>query len=76
MLTKDQKIILLKEILDRKDVIFGSYNSMAEGKKRKQSAWTEIVNVLSSTGYTKGIDDLRDAQWKNLRASTMVSGIK
>ena len=35
----DAKKLFLKEILDRKEIIFGNYNDIADGKRKKREAW-------------------------------------
>jgi len=75
MLTKEQKVIFLKEVLEWKKVIFGSYDNVADGKRKKKDAWLDVHKVLVANGYTKDVDELRDTQWKNIRRATMVNDI-
>lgn len=67
----DAKKLFLKEILDRKEIIFGHYNNIADGKRKKREAWQEISHVLEANGCHKKVEDLRDVVWRNIRASTM-----
>ena len=67
----DTKKLFLKEILDRKYLIFGNYNNFADGKRRKREAWQDTSHVLEANGFHKKAEDLRDVVWRNIRAATM-----
>ena len=73
MLTKDQKTLFLKENLDCKGIIFGSFNKIPDAHNKKREIWLEIETIMKSNGYDKEEEYLRDAEWKNLRVATMVS---
>ena len=51
MLSKDQKILFLREILERKDTLFGSFANISDDNRRKKDAWSEIIDVLRANGY-------------------------
>lgn len=66
----DAKMLFLKEILDRKEIIFGNYNNIADGK-RKRERCGKISHVLEANVCHKKAEDLRDVVWRNIRVSTM-----
>lgn len=67
-LTYEQKLIFLNNVLEKKTVLFGSFNNKAEGAKSKAQGWQEICEKLHIYGYTGSYSNLRDVVWNNLRA--------
>lgn len=73
MMSRDQKLLFLKEVLHRKDILFGSFNDLSEGHRKKKQAWEDILTVLKCNGYHGDTTycKLRDNTWKNIRTATM-----
>ena len=70
MATTDSKLLFLKEVLLRKEVIFGSFNSIADGRKRKKASWNDIHSIMVANGCDKSVEYL-SIFWKNLRTATL-----
>lgn len=73
MLTFDQKKTFLNEVRNRKSILYGNFDKITDSIKAKKKAWVEIHSIMVSLGYTKSVEYLRDAEFKNLRMGTMVS---
>ena len=71
MLSKEQKLLLVKEILQRKDTIFGSFSEKSDAIKKKRAAWEEIQKILASNGYSDSVENLRDVCWRNIRQASV-----
>ena len=67
----DRKLLLLNEIFIRKEVIFGNFNTVVDGRKKKLDSWAEIKTVMSANGCEKTVSELRDVMWQNIRKTTM-----
>lgn len=78
MMHHDQKIIFVKEICERKTVLFG-YFSASLTKREKEEAWIDIVAVCRNQyGFNPAPEGkdwryVRDKVWGNLKANTLVS---
>uniref|UniRef100_A0A1I8IUM4 Myb_DNA-bind_5 domain-containing protein n=1 Tax=Macrostomum lignano TaxID=282301 RepID=A0A1I8IUM4_9PLAT len=70
---KEQKLLLLREILHRKEIVFGSFANFADGSRRKNETWQKILDVLKANGFKEDIrpQHLRDVSWKNIRSATL-----
>uniref|UniRef100_A0A1I8C2Q4 Regulatory protein zeste n=1 Tax=Meloidogyne hapla TaxID=6305 RepID=A0A1I8C2Q4_MELHA len=68
------RIIFLKAILERKDVIFGGFSPNLTNKD-KENAWNEVKEETLSNGIdkysTKSWTKLRDECWQDLRKATL-----
>ena len=66
-LTKDQKLVLAKEVLIRKKVLFGKFSPTIT-RKLRNAAWEDIRQKLLDMGATvENTEVLRDNDWGNLR---------
>lgn len=69
------KLAILKDIKDKKDVLFGSFSDK-QTKQDKLRAWEDIHNKACGLGLIpagKDITYTRDTFWQNLKKNTMVS---
>lgn len=74
MYTKEVKMFVLQQILEKKNILFGQFSDRLN-KVQKQDAWKEVfescrcLNAFPGKEYTY----LRDTFYQNLRKNTMVS---
>jgi hypothetical protein len=69
------KMLILKEIRENRDVLFGSFSEKLT-KKDKNACWQEIHKKCSSLGLVAPNKDwsyTRDVFWQNLKKATMLS---
>lgn len=69
------KALILQEIRDKKDVLFGSFSDKLT-KQEKVECWKTIHQKSASLGLVAPDKDWaysRDVFWQNLKKSTMVS---
>lgn len=71
MVSIEAKKLFLTEVLRRRDVLMGKFNDLADGKRKKLHAWTEIKSILAAQGVDRTIVQLRDTLWKNLRIAAL-----
>lgn len=74
MYTKEVKMFVLQQILEKKNILFGQFSDRLN-KVQKQDVWKEVfescrcLNAFPGKEYTY----LRDTFYQNLRKNTMVS---
>lgn len=75
--TMGNKLLILKEVRDYKDILFGSFSSKIT-KKDKIECWKTILQKSASLGLVPPYKDwtyCRDVFWQNLKKATLVSFI-
>lgn len=73
--TMGNKVLILKEIRERKDILFGSFSSKLT-KKDKIECWKAIYEKCASLGLVAPDKDwayCRDVFWQNIKKATVVS---
>ena len=71
MLTKDQKLILAKHVLAKKDILFAKHNPSITNKI-KDKHWQEIFhNLVANGAQIKSLEYLRKTDWGNLKRTTI-----
>lgn len=70
----DNKLAILREILDAKCVLFGAFSDKLT-KEDKVKKWKEILFKCHSLGLVasdKGYTYVRDTFWSNIKRATLV----
>ena len=71
MLSKQQKLMLVQLVRDKKAIIMAPFSATVT-KKAKQDAWETIRNQMNGVGAdVDSVSKLRDVIWANIRQGTL-----
>jgi len=71
MLSKQQKLMLVQLVRDKKAIIMSPFSATVT-KKAKQDAWETIRNQMNGVGAdVDSVSKLRDVIWANIRRGTL-----
>ena len=71
MASHSVKIIFLHEILNAKNILFGSFDKIADARIQKKRCWNNIKDIMVANGVNKTAEELRDVMWCNIKSATI-----